>query len=83
MLGDRYEIFSATQAAMFLNIKIAHIHGGEITEGVIDDNIRHAISKMSNVHFVSAEDYRKRLIRMGEAPNTVFQCWSAKFRYNK
>lgn len=72
VLGDRYEIFSATQAAMFLNIKIVHIHGGEITQGVIDDNIRHAISKMSNVHFVSAEDYRNRLIRMGEAPNTVF-----------
>lgn len=72
LLGDRYEIFAAAQAAMFLNIPIAHIHGGELTEGVIDDAIRHAMTKMSHYHFVAAEPYRKRVIQLGEHPERVF-----------
>lgn len=72
VLGDRYEIFSAALAAMFLNIPIAHIHGGELTEGVIDDAIRHAMTKMSHYHFVTAEPYRKRVIQLGENPKHVF-----------
>lgn len=72
VLGDRYEIFAAAQAAMFLNIPIAHIHGGELTEGVIDDAIRHAMTKMSHYHFVAAEPYRKRVIQLGENLKHVF-----------
>lgn len=72
VLGDRYEIFSVVQAAMVHNIPIAHIHGGEVTEGAIDDSIRHAITKMSHFHFTSTEEYRKRVIQMGEDPSRVF-----------
>lgn len=72
VLGDRYEILAATQAAMLMNIPIAHIHGGETTEGAVDESIRHAISKMSHVHFVAAEPYRQRVLQMGENPNHVF-----------
>lgn len=72
ILGDRYEIFSVVQAAMVHNIPIAHIHGGEVTEGAIDDSIRHAITKMSHFHFTSTEEYRKRVIQMGEDPSRVF-----------
>ncbi|MEA9356627.1 UDP-N-acetylglucosamine 2-epimerase [Bacteriovorax sp. PP10] len=72
ILGDRYEIFSVAQAAMVHNIPIAHIHGGEITEGAIDDSIRHALTKMSYLHFSSTEEYRKRIIQMGEEPGRVF-----------
>lgn len=72
VLGDRFEIFAAAQAAMLLNIPIAHIHGGEITEGAIDDAIRHAITKMSQLHFVALEEYRKRVIQLGENPDRVF-----------
>ncbi|WP_309242042.1 UDP-N-acetylglucosamine 2-epimerase [Paenibacillus sp. S150] len=72
VLGDRYEIMVAVQAAMILSIPTAHIHGGEITEGAIDDSIRHAITKMSHLHFVSTSDYRNRVIQLGELPERVF-----------
>lgn len=72
ILGDRYEIFSVVQAAMVHNIPVAHIHGGEVTEGAIDDSIRHAITKMSNLHFTSAPEYQKRVIQLGELPENVF-----------
>jgi len=72
ILGDRYEIMAATQAAMLMRIPIAHISGGESTEGVVDEAIRHAITKMSHLHFVAAEDYRKRVIQLGENPVRVF-----------
>lgn len=72
LLGDRYETFAAAQVAMIAGIPIAHIHGGEITEGVYDEHIRHAITKMSHWHFVAAELYRKRVIQLGETPDRVF-----------
>ncbi len=72
VLGDRYEILGATQAALILGIPIAHIHGGEVTTGAFDDSIRHAITKMSNLHFCAAEEYQNRLIQLGESPQTVF-----------
>ena len=68
VLGDRFEIFSAVSAALLARIPVAHIHGGEATEGVIDESIRHAITKMSHLHFVSAEQYRRRVIQLGEQP---------------
>jgi UDP-N-acetylglucosamine 2-epimerase (non-hydrolysing) len=71
VLGDRFETLAAAEAALLLGIPIAHIHGGEVTEGAVDESIRHAISKMSALHFVSAEPYRRRLIRMGELPARV------------
>ncbi|AMV71853.1 GDP/UDP-N,N'-diacetylbacillosamine 2-epimerase (hydrolyzing) [Desulfuromonas sp. DDH964] len=72
VLGDRYEILAAVQAALVARIPVAHIHGGETTEGAIDESIRHAITKMSHLHFVAAEPYRKRVIQLGEHPDTVF-----------
>lgn len=72
VLGDRYETFAAAAAAMMLKIPLAHIHGGEVTEGAIDEAFRHSISKMSQLHFVSTESYRRRVIQMGERPETVF-----------
>jgi GDP/UDP-N,N'-diacetylbacillosamine 2-epimerase (hydrolysing) len=72
VLGDRYEIFSAVAAAMITRIPVAHLHGGEATEGLIDESIRHSISKMSHLHFVGAEAYRKRVIQLGEQPNRVY-----------
>ncbi|WP_223552932.1 MULTISPECIES: UDP-N-acetylglucosamine 2-epimerase [Lysinibacillus] len=72
VLGDRFEIFAAVQAAMIMRIPTAHIHGGELTEGVIDDPIRHSISKMAHLHFTASEEYRNRVIQMGEQPNTVY-----------
>ncbi|NTV49360.1 MAG: UDP-N-acetylglucosamine 2-epimerase (hydrolyzing) [Geobacteraceae bacterium] len=72
VLGDRYEILAATQAALVARVPIAHIHGGETTEGAIDESVRHAITKMSHLHFVAAEPYRTRVIQLGEHPNTVF-----------
>ncbi|MBE6094920.1 MAG: UDP-N-acetylglucosamine 2-epimerase (hydrolyzing) [Schwartzia succinivorans] len=73
VLGDRYEILAAVEAALVANIPIAHIHGGEITEGAIDDSIRHAITKMAHLHFVAAPEYRKRVIQMGENPEHVYE----------
>ncbi len=72
VLGDRYEILSAVSAALFYKIPIAHIHGGEITEGAFDNSIRHAITKMSHLHFTSTEEHRNRVIQMGEQPSQVF-----------
>lgn len=72
VLGDRYEILAAAQAALVARIPVAHIHGGETTEGAIDESIRHAITKMSHLHFVAAEPYRTRVIQLGEHPDTVF-----------
>ncbi len=72
LLGDRYEILAAATAAMLARIPIAHIHGGEVTEGAIDDSMRHAITKISRWHFAAAEPYRQRIIQMGEQPDTVF-----------
>lgn len=72
VLGDRYEILAVATAAMIARIPIAHIHGGELTEGAVDDAIRHAVTKMSHLHFVAAEEYRHRVIQMGEQPDRVF-----------
>jgi GDP/UDP-N,N'-diacetylbacillosamine 2-epimerase (hydrolysing) len=72
ILGDRYETLAAATAAMLMKIPIAHIHGGESTEGAVDEYIRHSITKMSFLHFCSTEFYRKRVIQMGENPNRVF-----------
>ena len=72
ILGDRYEVLAAAQAALVARIPVAHIHGGETTEGAIDESIRHAITKMSHLHFVAAEPYRTRVIQLGEHPDTVF-----------
>jgi UDP-hydrolysing UDP-N-acetyl-D-glucosamine 2-epimerase len=71
LLGDRFEILAAAQAAMVARIPIAHLHGGETTEGVIDESIRHAVTKMSHLHFVSTEVYRRRVIQLGEDPARV------------
>ncbi|MCT7519017.1 UDP-N-acetylglucosamine 2-epimerase [Aliarcobacter cryaerophilus] len=72
VLGDRYEIFSATSAAMIARIPIAHIHGGEKTEGAFDESIRHSITKMSHLHFTATEEYKNRVIQLGEHPSRVF-----------
>lgn len=72
VLGDRYEILGAVSAALIAGVPIAHLHGGEITEGAFDDAIRHSITKMSHLHFVANETYAKRVIRMGENPSRVF-----------
>jgi GDP/UDP-N,N'-diacetylbacillosamine 2-epimerase (hydrolysing) len=72
LLGDRYEIFSAATTAMIARIPIAHLHGGEATEGLIDEPIRHSITKMSHLHFTATEEYKKRVIQLGESPERVF-----------
>ena len=72
LMGDRYEILPAASAAMLMGVPIAHVNGGEATEGAVDDAIRHAITKMARLHFVAAEPYRKRVVQMGEHPRTVF-----------
>ena len=72
LLGDRSEILAAATAALIAGLPLAHLHGGEITEGAFDDSIRHAVTKMSHLHFVAAEPYRHRVIQLGEAPERVF-----------
>jgi len=72
VLGDRYEIFTAVTTAMIFRTPVAHLQGGEATEGVIDESIRHSITKMSHLHFVAAEEYKKRVIQLGEQPDNVF-----------
>jgi len=72
VLGDRFEILAAAQAALLARIPIAHLHGGETTEGAMDEAIRHAVTKMAQLHFVSAEPYRRRVIQMGEQPSHVW-----------
>ncbi|MCT7958226.1 UDP-N-acetylglucosamine 2-epimerase [Laspinema palackyanum] len=76
VLGDRFEILAAAQAAMLARIPIAHIHGGETTEGAFDEQIRHAITKFAHWHFVAAEPYRQRVIQLGESPDRVFNVGS-------
>lgn len=72
VLGDRYEIFAAVSTAMIMNIPIAHLHGGETTEGAFDEAIRHSITKMSHLHFTAANEYKNRVIQLGENPSRVF-----------
>lgn len=72
LLGDRYEIFASASAANILGIPIAHLHGGEVTEGSFDEAMRHSITKMSHLHFTSTETYRKRVIQLGEHPSRVW-----------
>lgn len=72
VLGDRYEIFSAVSAAHISRIPVAHLHGGEVTEGAFDDALRHSITKMSHLHFASTDIYRNRVIQLGENPDRVF-----------
>lgn len=72
VLGDRFEIFAAVAAAQVARIPVAHLHGGEATEGAFDEAMRHSITKMSHLHFVAAEAYRQRVIQLGEQPERVF-----------
>jgi GDP/UDP-N,N'-diacetylbacillosamine 2-epimerase (hydrolysing) len=72
VLGDRFEIFAAASAALIAGIPMAHLHGGETTEGAFDEAIRHSITKMSQLHFVAADEYRQRVIQLGEQPERVF-----------
>lgn len=72
ILGDRYEMLAAASAALIFGIPLAHLYGGEITEGAYDDAIRHAITKLSYLHFTSTEEYRRRVIQMGESPERVY-----------
>lgn len=76
VLGDRYELLAAASAAVMLRIPIVHIHGGESTEGVIDEQVRHAVTKLSHVHLPAAEPYRRRVIALGEDPRFV-RCFGA------
>lgn len=72
VLGDRFEIFAAVSSALVARIPVAHLHGGETTEGAFDESLRHSITKMSHLHFVAAEEYRQRVIQLGEQPERVF-----------
>ena len=72
LLGDRYELLGSAIAAMTFRIPIAHIHGGEVTQGAYDDSIRHSITKLSHLHFPIHDQYKKRLIQLGENPKTIF-----------
>jgi UDP-N-acetylglucosamine 2-epimerase (non-hydrolysing)/GDP/UDP-N,N'-diacetylbacillosamine 2-epimerase (hydrolysing) len=72
LLGDRFELFAPAISALMLGIPIAHIHGGELSEGSIDDSVRHAITKLASFHFAATETYRRRIIQMGESPDRVF-----------
>ncbi|MGA8728732.1 MAG: UDP-N-acetylglucosamine 2-epimerase [Terracidiphilus sp.] len=72
LLGDRFELLAPAVSALMLGIPIAHIHGGELTEGAIDDSVRHAITKLASLHFPATEVYRKRIIQMGESPRRVY-----------
>jgi GDP/UDP-N,N'-diacetylbacillosamine 2-epimerase (hydrolysing) len=71
VLGDRFEILAAAMAALPARIPVAHIHGGETTEGAFDESIRHAVTKMAHLHFVAAEEYRRRVVQLGEQPDRV------------
>ena len=72
VLGDRYEIMAPVLAALVHNIPVAHLHGGELSEGAIDDSIRHAVTKLSQLHFVSTEEYAARIRQLGEAAERIF-----------
>ena len=77
ILGDRYEILSAANAALMFNIPIAHLSGGEITQGAVDDTIRHSLTKMSHLHFTATQEYADRVVQLGEQPDTVFNVGEA------
>lgn len=83
VLGDRFEILAAAQAALFARIPIAHLYGGEVTAGAYDEAIRHSITKMAHVHFVAHETYRKRVIQLGELPQRVFTVGLLAFEHLK
>jgi len=83
VLGDRYEILAAVQAALFVKIPVAHLAGGDLTEGAIDDSIRHAITKMAHLHFATNASAAKRLIQLGEDPAHVFPVGSPGIDYIK
>lgn len=72
VLGDRYEMLSVASAAMIARLPIAHLHGGEATEGLIDEAIRHSVTKMSHLHFTATQEYAKRVVQLGEDPKRVF-----------
>ncbi len=72
LLGDRYEMLGIAEAAFLARVPIVHVHGGEVTEGAIDDAVRHCITKLASLHLVSTEEYRRRVIQLGENPATVF-----------
>lgn len=72
LLGDRYELLAAASAAIILGIPIGHIHGGELSQGAIDESIRHALTKLAHLHFTAADAYRRRVIQLGESPERVF-----------
>lgn len=72
LLGDRFETLAAASSALIARIPVAHLHGGELTEGAYDDSIRHAVTKLSHLHFTSTETYRERVIQLGEEPDRVF-----------
>jgi UDP-hydrolysing UDP-N-acetyl-D-glucosamine 2-epimerase len=72
LLGDRFETLAAASAAALMRIPIAHVHGGEISEGAVDDALRHAITKLAHLHFVATEEFRRRVIQLGEAPERIF-----------
>ena len=72
ILGDRYELLGSAIAAMTFRIPIAHIHGGEVTQGAYDDSVRHSLTKLSHLHFPIHDKYKKRLIQLGEHPKTIF-----------
>jgi GDP/UDP-N,N'-diacetylbacillosamine 2-epimerase (hydrolysing) len=83
ILGDRYDIFPAAIATHILQIPLAHIHGGEVTSGVIDDGIRHSISKLANLHFVATNEFKNRLISMGEENKSIVNIGSLAVQGNK
>lgn len=83
VLGDRFEILAAAQAALFAKIPISHLYGGEVTEGAYDEAIRHSITKMAHLHFVAHETYRKRVIQLGELPQRVFTVGLLAFEHLK
>tara|TARA_B100002019_G_scaffold291141_1_gene310491 strand:- start:77 stop:1249 length:1173 start_codon:yes stop_codon:yes gene_type:complete len=72
ILGDRFEILSAAQAAMFLGIPLIHMHGGEVTEGAFDDSIRHSVTKMANIHLPAANEFKDRILQLGEREESIF-----------
>ena len=76
ILGDRYELLSIAQSCFFLKIPLAHLHGGEITKGVIDDTIRHTLTKLSDIHFVANNKFKKILLKLGENPKNIYNVGS-------
>lgn len=81
LLGDRFEILAAAAAALAMRVPVAHIHGGESSEGVIDEQVRHAVTKLSHLHFTAAEPYRRRVIQMGESPDRVYNLGAPGLEY--